>query len=88
MIRALVVMWRSFWMAFVAGFARAIAGPPPPEHFHDRQAMRRAMAEAEAEILAKMPEERRDEARERLHDAMRRYGFAERDRRHQAGRES
>lgn len=85
----ILAAWRSFWAAFRVAFLRALAGQPPPaEHAHDREAMRRAMVAAEAEILSKLPEERRAEAQERLHEAMRRYGLTERDRQHQAGRES
>lgn len=76
MIRALREVWAAFWEAFREGFRRAQAR----NETRDRITLIGPFDE--------MDEAQRKAAREALHDAMHRYGLTERDRRHQAGRES
>jgi hypothetical protein len=82
-IRAVRLMWRSFWSSFRDGYARArrrrADGTLVVEPC-DVEAVAR-----DFEAVGVMP---REQARAMLYDAMRRYGFTDRDRRHQAGRES
>lgn len=70
-------VWRLFWAAFVAGYHSARGGAR----------LDAAMLDTSANVESTFVEDR-EAAHEQLRQAMDRYGFTERDRRHQAGRES
>lgn len=92
MIRRLLVLWRAFLSLFSFGYKRpltdteAIASDWRAVGDDLRTAMGATLPPgAEFERLET---NMKPEAEERLRQAMKRYGLTERDRRHQAGRES
>jgi len=100
-IRALRLMWRSFWEAFGTGYRRAqgrgglrypewIAASETRAMVEDVRRARAFLRRFDAEQDRRLMDEAHERAKadDALRDAMRRNGFTERDRRRQAGRES